>query len=277
VIRLNPDAVQAEPEPPKQKKRGNRRGSVSSESFNANAKVDMSTAPVIPKTPEQTATITAIVSTNILFSSLDKPSKKTVVDAMSEKVCAPGEVVIKQGADGDFYYVVASGAFDCFVKMGDDADGEHDGEHGTKVVEYVAGTAFGELALMYNASRAATVVCREGGVLWALDRETFRKLILQSMVWKRERLETALMQVPLLKSLNPFEIGGLVDICEDCYFSSGDIAIAEGDSGSNLYILLSGTAIATQVKASGEKVIVMEYAAGSYFGELAALGHGGGT
>jgi cAMP-dependent protein kinase regulator len=73
---------------------------------------------------------------------------------MFEKKVAPLEVVIQQGAEGDNFYVVDEGLFDIFVKD-------------KKVVEVGPGGSFGELALMYNTPRAATVKAgAEGGLLW---------------------------------------------------------------------------------------------------------------
>ena len=40
-----------------------------------------------------------------------------------------------------------------------------------KVASYDNAGSFGELALMYNAPRAATVTSVDGGTLWALDRQ----------------------------------------------------------------------------------------------------------
>ena len=44
-----------------------------------------------------------------------------------------------------------------------------------KVASYDNVGAFGELALMYNAPRAATVMSVDGGTLWALDRQVSEK------------------------------------------------------------------------------------------------------
>ena len=44
---------------------------------------------------------------------------------------------------------------------------------------YLAGNGqFGELALLYDTPRAASVVCLEPGVLWVLDRVTFREILM---------------------------------------------------------------------------------------------------
>jgi len=266
LCKLDPSTVrEPEPPPPPTEPKG-RRGSVSSESHDKNAKVDLSKVPVVPKSDEQKATIHAIIADNILFKSLDKKSKQTIVDAMSEKRVSAGETVINQGESGDFYYIVDSGNFNCFVKMdGFEAPGK-------QVMQYSRGGAFGELALMYSAPRAATVVCAEDAVLWAVDRETFRMLILSLMVEKRKRLTDALAKTPLLSGLGDSERAGLADMCEDIYFKAGDLIIKEGESGSSFYILLEGSCIAFQKNASGDKVTVMDYKGGDYFGELAILG-----
>lgn len=103
-------------------------------------------------------------SAGFLFSSLSPDELETVVMAMSEKAVVPGDVVIKQGDKGDYFYVVESGTFSIFV-------------NGTKVAARSKGDAFGELALLYNCPRAATIQADSPGRLWALDRVTFRYMV----------------------------------------------------------------------------------------------------
>ena len=43
--------------------------------------------------------------------------------------------------------------------------------------KYVQGDAFGELALLYNAPRAANITADTECVLWSLDRETFNYIV----------------------------------------------------------------------------------------------------
>lgn len=61
--------------------------------------------------------------------------------------------------------------------------------------------AFGELALLYNMPRAATVKAITLGTLWAMDRQTFRRILLKSAYRKRKMYETLIDKVPMLKSL----------------------------------------------------------------------------
>jgi len=63
---------------------------------------------------------------------------------------------------------------------------------------YQPGEAFGELALLYNAPRAANIMALEDCILWSLDRGCFNHIVKGAAVRKRERYEAFLSQVTLL-------------------------------------------------------------------------------
>jgi len=128
------------------------------------------------KTAQQQARIRSAIAANLLFKNLDDEQTRDVLDAMTEKkIPKEGVVVIHQGDVGDFFYVVEEGGFDFYIRKG--GAGEKHGL-GDRVGGVGAGGSFGELALMYNAPRAASVVSTSPGVLWALDRITFRRILM---------------------------------------------------------------------------------------------------
>ena len=152
------------------------------------SKVDLSQIPVYDKGDESKEQIKSCVAENILFKSLDADTLDKVVMAMEEAKVTSGETVIAQGANGDYYYVISSGTFECF-KMPGPTSGEGMPESPGKLVyEYKGSGSFGELALMYDAPRAATVIATSDGVLWRLDRLTFRTLILSSAMLQKDKL-----------------------------------------------------------------------------------------
>jgi len=59
------------------------------------------------------------------------------------------------------------------------------------------------LALLYNAPRAASIVAKNAGKLFALDRNTFSLIMKKSASKKREALENTLKKVELLDSIDP--------------------------------------------------------------------------
>jgi hypothetical protein len=64
-----------------------------------------------------------------------------------------------------------------------------------QVVTYRQGDSFGELALMYNAPRAASVIAKGDCQLWALDRLTFKVILMDTTGDKRRRYEAFLSRV----------------------------------------------------------------------------------
>lgn len=140
---------------------------------------------------------------------------------------------------------------------------------GEKVGNIQAGGSFGELALMYNAPRAATVISVEPGcTLWALDRVTFRRILMESTFARRRMYESFLEEVPLLSSLTPYERSKIADALETQKFAAGDIIIKEGDPGHSFYLLESGEADAYKDEPGNS---VRHYKKGDFFGELALL------
>lgn len=175
--------------------------------FSEPVKLDKEFKPVvIPKTDEEKAEISAVMAANILFKGMDDDARRLIVDSMSLKSFAPGDTIIKQGDMGDFYYVVSEGMCDILVG-------------GKKVVELGKGRGFGELALMYDAPRAATVLAKpaeDGGTgvkAWAVDRDTFKHIMIGTTIRKREMYEAFLRAVPIFSTLTREEILTIAGAC----------------------------------------------------------------
>jgi cAMP-dependent protein kinase regulator len=140
---------------------------------------------------------------------------------------------------------------------------------GKKVATIEPGGSFGELALMYNAPRAATVMSAEPScTLWALDRVTFRRILMDSTFQRRRLYESFLEEVPILSTLTKYERSKIADALETQSHSAGTTIIKEGDAGEAFYLLESGEAEAYKTGAQGP---VKHYRKGDYFGELALL------
>jgi rhodanese-related sulfurtransferase len=84
--------------------------------------------------------------------------------------CRTGEVVIKQGDDGDFFYIIVSGK--CIVTRETPLNRE-----GIKLAELGVGDTFGEEALIAESKRNATVTMLTDGVLMRLNKQDFRELM----------------------------------------------------------------------------------------------------
>lgn len=248
----------------------NRRTSVSAESLNPTNQADGSwTPPFHNKTQEQQSRLQKAVANNFLFAHLDEEQSAQVLGALQERVIpAKGIKVISQGDVGDYFYVVENGTFDIFVNPSGKIEAGPEGL-GNKVTQVTEGGSFGELALMYNAPRAATVMSTGQSTLWQLDRVTFRRILMDSAFQRRRMYEAFLDSVPLLSSLSPYERSKIADALETDKYTTGQHIVKEGDIGDSFFMLESGEAEVFK-SSSGEKPLT-KYKKGDYFGELALL------
>lgn len=232
-----------------------RRTSVSAESLQPSKSTHDIIKIVIPKSPEQTQNIRTAIESNFLFKHLDEEQRIDVVNAMVVKDIKTGHKVIEQGAVGDYFYIVESGQFDCFI------------DH-KKVTSYGPGGSFGELALMYNAPRAASIVAVNDGRLYALDRITFRSILMENTARKRRMYERFLEEIPLFKSLKPYERHKIADALESVEFNDNELVIKQGDVGENFYLIESGEANFYKTLPDGTRQKVMVGKKGDYFGGM---------
>jgi cAMP-dependent protein kinase regulator len=117
---------------------------------------------------------------------VDSSELDTVVGALFEVRVSAGEVVIKQGEDGDNFYIVDEGECEVYVSQGGGGGG---GEQ-RLVSSLRQGNYFGELALMYNCPRAASVHARTDGTLFALAQDVFHHILRSSAQDRRAQYDT---------------------------------------------------------------------------------------
>jgi hypothetical protein len=83
-----------------------RRKSVFAEAYDPEEDEDDGSKVIFPKSDEQRQRLAEAVRNILLFRALDKEQMQEVLDAMFERVVEEGDLVIKQGDDGDNFYVI---------------------------------------------------------------------------------------------------------------------------------------------------------------------------
>jgi cAMP-dependent protein kinase regulator len=143
-----------------------RRTSVSAESLHPKAATANGSGagqrpelPTYPKSPQQLARIRLSIASNFLFRNLDDDQSSDVLSAMKEVRVGQGEVVIRQGDVGDYFYVIEEGQLEVF-KSKDGEGSAANGGLGDKVATTGPGMSFGELALMYKCAPSISVLRR---------------------------------------------------------------------------------------------------------------------
>jgi hypothetical protein len=100
-----------------------------------------------------------------LFAELPVPAIEGLAAALTPVEVAAGAVLIRQGDEGDAYYAIASGEFDVFQ---DDQFLRRCGR----------GDGVGEIALLHNVPRSASIIARTPGTVYELRREPFLTAVL---------------------------------------------------------------------------------------------------
>lgn len=217
---------------------------------------------VVPKDDATKSRIRRSVEHNLLFRNLDKEQLEQVIDAMFEKRIPKNVELIRQGDEGDYFYAIDSGKFQVI-------------KDGHFVVELGPGEGFGELALMYGSPRLATVKSTEDSVVWAVDRATFRGIVIDLSFRKRRLYEGFLRSVPILQTLHDSELYRICDALQPAQYKEGQVIVSQGDPGHEFFIIEEGSAAVTirhtDEPSSDHEVEVTRISTGDYFGELALL------
>jgi len=244
-----------------------RRGSVSAAPV-SEAQLRCWAPPVYAKTPEQLSAIQRSIAEgaqlHVLFGHLSPASLAKVASAMFLRDVVAGETLIRQGDDGDYFYIVHSGAFEIFVQRSSDCAAE-------KVMEAAPGSSFGELALMYNTPRAATVTCSRPGQVWCLERETFQMMLVTDANAVQREYEAFLAQIDILRDLTKYELAVLSDLLKVELFNGGEEITTQGHPGDKVFILYDGEARAYISGDRGEVEVKAYATQGAFFGEIALL------
>lgn len=175
-----------------------------------------------------------------MFSALDETELKIVVDAIEEIKGGPGDVIIKEGDQGDCMYVLEEGELDCTKVFPGNTEPTH-------LKTFAPGEGFGELALLYNAPRAATIFAKTDYVIWKLDRDTFNNIVKDAAAKKREKYDSFLQQVEILKNLDAYERSKLGDAVREHNFKVNESIIKEGEEGDTFFLIAEGTCVATKM------------------------------
>lgn len=219
----------------------------------------------IPKTDEELSTIQEILRRCVLFEHLEEDQLNAVKDAMFPVTKDEEEIIIQQGEDGDNFYIIEKGAVEVYITT------DHDQQH-SLVASYNDGDFFGELAIMYNAPRAATCIAKGGPVkLWALDRVSFKVILMTSAISKRKQYTSFLKEVPILSNLSEYEILTIADSLHEESFDDGEVVFKQGVEGDKFYIVKEGSVLCQKTQDDGTSKEVAYLQSGGYFGELALI------
>ncbi|KAG8551936.1 hypothetical protein GDO81_004344 [Engystomops pustulosus] len=203
--------------------------------------------------------ITGAIMSNDFLRQLEASHVRRMVDCMYERVYSQSQLVIQEGAAGNHLYVLAEGLLDVI-------------QNSRLLGQMHPGTAFGELAILYNCKRTATVKAVTDSKIWVLDRQVFQNIMMSSAQAQHQEYFSFLRSVSLLKDLPEEKLSKIIDCLEVDFYDKGDYIIREGEEGNTFFIIAKGKVCVTQaVEGSTEPQEIKTLGVGDYFGEKALI------
>ena len=102
------------------------------------------------------------------MKSLAVDQRQKIIDAMEKKHYQANVEIIREGTDGNHMYVLEQGNVTVTKSAGKDK---------TFVCDLGPGQLFGELAILYNCRRTATVTTKGQVTVWVLERQVFQAVV----------------------------------------------------------------------------------------------------
>ena len=201
-----------------------------------------------PETPagrkaneDEVAFIKSALENTVVFHQLDETVRDAVAREMTSLEVHAGERMIQEGDMGSEMYLVHSGTFDIFC---------HRRGAEVKVNSKAAGDIFGEISLMFESPRSASVVATSDAVVWMLDRKSFRELTRKVAEEAKSQHLVFLNSVPILASLTVEERIRVAEALEEKTFMPGEIVVEQGSTETDyFYIVAKGEAVVRVARA----------------------------
>jgi CRP-like cAMP-binding protein len=216
----------------------------------SSANVDLTKLPPIP-----------------LFSDLSKNAFIELMERMDIRNMTTGDVIVREGEVGNSFFIIASGQV-----------------HVEKTVNGTAihlatlndGTFFGEIALLSDAPRTASVVADTDGELFEISRSVLDKVIAEypsvhqvmMRFYKQRLLSNLLNTSPIFSRFDKTQRKALIEMFRSREVAPGEAVLTEGQKGDGLYVVLSGRC---SVVKGGRPIPGVQLKEGDVFGEMSLL------
>lgn len=197
---------------------------------------------------------------NDFMKKLEEGQIKEIVDVMYPMEYAKGSTIIKEGDIGSIVYVMEEGKVEV-------------SREGKFLSVMPSGKLFGELAILYNCQRTATIKAATDCKLWAIERQCFQTIMMRSAMIRQSEYTSFLKSVPSFANLQEDTLIKIADVMEETAYKEGEYIIRQGASGDTFFIISKGRVKVTMKEGgSAEDKFIRYLHKGDFFGEKALSG-----
>lgn len=204
-----------------------------------------------------------------LLKSLPAEAKRSIVDAMFARFAEDGSIILMQGQRADFCYILEKGKAE--VWEGDENfPAGAVGKEGCLKQTLLPGAVFGDLAIMFNAKRSATVTAKGPALMQCIPEHIFLTALQDLQASKQNGslyLEHALFlqQCECVSGVGIWALSQMVETLRRDTFQPGQELFKQGDVATRFYLLQQGE---VQCLVNGK--VTNTFQVGQQFGEAVA-------
>ncbi|AWP18213.1 hypothetical protein SMAX5B_007214 [Scophthalmus maximus] len=258
--RTDPDRFSVSPDDPPDQHRSKRQAISAEPTACDISALSHVTLPFYPKSPESKELIKDAILDNDFMKNLELSQTQEIVDCMYPVDYGKDACIIREGDVGSLVFVMEEGKVEVT-------------KEGMKLCIMGPGKVFGELAILYNCTRTATVRTLTNVKLWAIDRQCFQTIMMRTGLIKHAEYMDFLKSVPTFQTLPEETLSKLADVMEETHYDDGEFIVRQGARGDTFFIISKGTVNVTQeTSANQEPVHLRELVSGNWFGERALQG-----
>jgi CRP-like cAMP-binding protein len=206
-----------------------------------------------------------------ILSHLGREAFVALLESLDVRAVSPGQAVVEEGTPGASMFALVEGRADVLRTL--------EGGARKAVGTVTPGDFFGELALVSEGPRLATVVTTERTVLLELTRERMEAVAARhpevgaavEAFYRRRMVENLLRSNPLLSKLTPEQKAAVSRDFQLRTVSAGEALLTQGQPGDAFYVVLRGRCTPWLEQLHGRRVALAELREGDVFGEISLL------
>jgi len=262
IFSLQDGTAQASATPAKKNRKTARGLGISAEPQSLKSLQDLTNKsfPEVKKSQASQDLIRNAIMDNDFMKNLESSQIKEIVDVMYPMEYAKGSLIIKEGDIGSIVYVMEEGKVEV-------------SREGKFLSVMSAGKLFGELAILYNCQRTATIKAATDCKLWAVERQCFQTIMMRTAMVRQSEYTTFLKSVPTFVNLPEETLIKIADVMEETTYKEGDYIIRQGAVGDTFFIISQGRVKVTKKESgSSEEKFIRNLHKGDFFGEKALSG-----
>lgn len=189
-----------------------------------------------------------------LFRGLSNEDMEVMFTKLKYYSVPENSFIFEQGSQGKKFYIVEKGKLDVI-------------RNGVKKTVLEAGATFGEMALLTDAKRSASILCSELCGLWGIGRQQFKAAVKVINKKNFSLNKNFLSNLNIFSALTDQQIIEMTESIVQHDYPENTRIICEGDEGRLMFIVKDGNCIA---KIKG--VEKYRIAQGELFGESVVIG-----